>query len=541
MCARRRRGDASLLDHRHKHPQRFHVEAHRTICCSAHQRVSMIEFCTVSRIRLSGTHHFWRCLRWTLRSSQNRPESSILEAKQKRRTRTAKQKRRSHIAFRDSNGLPADPLSVSHTPPQEIPGVNTKLSAGTPFSKGLCFASQFRQWNNQRTPVVWTRDFLIQQWTAYMNETLLFSPSTSARSSSTTASWSARCASTARSRARQARGIARISATCRWAARAWCCSKRPPSKQPDGSRRIVSVCIPMRTNMRSPACSTRCASSSDMPIGIQLCHAGRKASSEPPWRGGSWSRRNRVDGARLDRRQSRRVTTRPASGTRPRRHEPYSATRSGQRAAPRVLGLAAIELHFCARLSAAPVPLACLQRRSVMNMAARSWTACAFRLEIYDAVRNVWPADEACTRRARVPRPTESKAAGMSKRRSSLLSAALQRAAATGSMYRRAASRRSRKFPSGRCDRSCSRVPCAKQPVSGPSPWASSPRQTKRTAWSWSDANLIAIARAVQWTRCWPWHAAAELGATIKAPPQYWRCEPRSTKRVFDGASFGQR
>lgn len=25
---------------------------------------------------------------------------------------------------------------------------------------------------------------------------------------------------------------------------------------------------------------------SDMPIGIQLCHAGRKASSEPPWRGG---------------------------------------------------------------------------------------------------------------------------------------------------------------------------------------------------------------------------------------------------------------
>jgi 2,4-dienoyl-CoA reductase-like NADH-dependent reductase (Old Yellow Enzyme family) len=55
------------------------------------------------------------------------------------------------------------------------------------------------------------------------------------------------------------------------------------------------------------------------------------------------------------------------------------------------------------------------------------------------------------------------------------------------------------------------------------------------------DADLIAIARAVLWDPRWPRHAAAELGATIKAPPQYWRCEPRSTKRVFDGACFGQR
>jgi len=45
----------------------------------------------------------------------------------------------------------------------------------------------------------------------------------------------------------------------------------------------------------------------------------------------------------------------------------------------------------------------------------------------------------------------------------------------------------------------------------------------------------------VLWDPRWPWRAAAELGATIKAPPQYWRCEPRGTERVFDGASFGQR
>ncbi len=55
------------------------------------------------------------------------------------------------------------------------------------------------------------------------------------------------------------------------------------------------------------------------------------------------------------------------------------------------------------------------------------------------------------------------------------------------------------------------------------------------------DADLIALARAVLWDPRWPWHAAAELGATVKAPPQYWRSEPRGAGRVFDGASFGQR
>lgn len=36
-------------------------------------------------------------------------------------------------------------------------------------------------------------------------------------------------------------------------------------------------------------------------------------------------------------------------------------------------------------------------------------------------------------------------------------------------------------------------------------------------------ADLVAMARAMLYDPRWPWHAAAELGAQISAPPQYWR------------------
>lgn len=36
-------------------------------------------------------------------------------------------------------------------------------------------------------------------------------------------------------------------------------------------------------------------------------------------------------------------------------------------------------------------------------------------------------------------------------------------------------------------------------------------------------ADLVALARAMLYDPRWPWHAAAELGAQVSAPPQYWR------------------
>jgi 2,4-dienoyl-CoA reductase-like NADH-dependent reductase (Old Yellow Enzyme family) len=54
-------------------------------------------------------------------------------------------------------------------------------------------------------------------------------------------------------------------------------------------------------------------------------------------------------------------------------------------------------------------------------------------------------------------------------------------------------------------------------------------------------ADYVAIARAALYDARWPWHAAAELGASVQAPPQYWRSQPREQKHLFGDITIGQR
>jgi NADPH2 dehydrogenase len=46
-------------------------------------------------------------------------------------------------------------------------------------------------------------------------------------------------------------------------------------------------------------------------------------------------------------------------------------------------------------------------------------------------------------------------------------------------------------------------------------------------------ADLVALARGLLYDPRWPWHAGAELGATVEAPPQYWRAPPHEHKELF--------
>ena len=55
------------------------------------------------------------------------------------------------------------------------------------------------------------------------------------------------------------------------------------------------------------------------------------------------------------------------------------------------------------------------------------------------------------------------------------------------------------------------------------------------------DADLVALGRAFPHDPRWVWHAAAELGASVVAPPQYRRCEPRGVRGLIRGATTGQR
>ncbi len=54
-------------------------------------------------------------------------------------------------------------------------------------------------------------------------------------------------------------------------------------------------------------------------------------------------------------------------------------------------------------------------------------------------------------------------------------------------------------------------------------------------------AHLVALARAMLYDPRWPWHAAAQLHASVEAPPQYWRSQPRGLKQLFGDTTSGQR
>ncbi|MBC3475006.1 NADH:flavin oxidoreductase/NADH oxidase [Pseudomonas taiwanensis] len=55
------------------------------------------------------------------------------------------------------------------------------------------------------------------------------------------------------------------------------------------------------------------------------------------------------------------------------------------------------------------------------------------------------------------------------------------------------------------------------------------------------DADLVAIGRSLLFNPRWPWHAAANLGAQIDAPPQYWRSSPLNNQDIFKGAPTDSR
>ncbi|RSF09324.1 NADH:flavin oxidoreductase/NADH oxidase [Achromobacter aegrifaciens] len=54
-------------------------------------------------------------------------------------------------------------------------------------------------------------------------------------------------------------------------------------------------------------------------------------------------------------------------------------------------------------------------------------------------------------------------------------------------------------------------------------------------------ADMVALARGMLYDPRWPWHAAAQLGGQVSAPRQYWRSQPRDQKALFGDTRFGQR
>jgi NADPH2 dehydrogenase len=66
------------------------------------------------------------------------------------------------------------------------------------------------------------------------------------------------------------------------------------------------------------------------------------------------------------------------------------------------------------------------------------------------------------------------------------------------------------------------------------------PKQAEEIVAS-GQADMVALARGMLYDPRWGWHAAAELGGRVEAPPQYWRSQPSNLKELFGPTTFGGR
>ena len=248
---------------------------------------------------------------------------------------------------------------------------------------------------------------------------------------------------------------------------------------------------------------------SDMPIAIQLAHAGRKASTEKPWKGGAQIAPGEPNGWQT-------VAPSPLpfmEGENP----PLALDRAGLRSHPRRVRRRRAGARAArprrradprrARLSAAPVPLAAVEpaRRRIWRQ-PREPHALPAR-SVRRGARRV--PGGAAGHHARLRRPTGSRAAGTSSRPSRSRRRS-KRAAAPRSTCRAAASTRAQEIPVG----PSYQVPLAravKRAVGMPvvAVGLITEFEQAEAIVGTGDADLIALARGILYDPRWPWHAAA--------------------------------
>ena len=271
---------------------------------------------------------------------------------------------------------------------------------------------------------------------------------------------------------------------------------------------------------------------SDMPIGIQLAHAGRKASTRVPWEGGAQIRPDEPTGW-----QTLAPSALPFD---PSENPPVALDKDGldrirrafAEAAKRAdrLGIDAIQLHGAHGYLLHEF-LSPLSNRREDEYGGSLANRMRFPLEVFDAVRAIFPRDKPVSMRVSA---TDWAEGGWDVDQTIAFARALE---ARG------------------CDAihvsSGGLTPAQKIPV-GPSYQVPLARAVKAAIGipviavglitgfeqaeaivGTGDADAIALARGILYDPRWPWHAAAHFGATVKAANQFLRCQPRQHPNLF--------
>ena len=274
---------------------------------------------------------------------------------------------------------------------------------------------------------------------------------------------------------------------------------------------------------------------SDMPIAIQLGHAGRKASTHVPWQGGKQIAPDAVNGW-----QTVAPSALPFT---PGSVAPLALDRDGiatlieafVSATKRAhhLGIDAIQLHgahgYLLHQFLSP-----LSNQRDDDYGGTLDNRMRLPLEIFDAVRAAFPADKPVTMRVS---GTDWVAGGWDIEQTIALAKALEARGCATIHVSSGGLHPDQAIPVG----PSYQVPLAravKQAVSIPvvAVGLITDFEQAEAIVGTGDAVMIAIARTILYDPRWPWHAAAHLGATVKAPNQYLRCQPRQYRHLFDAA-----
>ncbi len=279
---------------------------------------------------------------------------------------------------------------------------------------------------------------------------------------------------------------------------------------------------------------------SDVKVGMQLAHAGRKASSRAPWDGGQ-----QIPSTDTDSWVAVAPSAVPHS---PGEEAPHALDAAGLArvrdafalAATRAarLGIEALEIH-AAHGYLLHEFLSPLANRRTDAYGGSLENRMRFPLEVFDAVRAAFPADRPVWARLSA---TDWVDGGWDLDSSVGFAQALKARGCAAIHVSTGGVSPQQKIPLG----SGYQVPHAariKAEVGLPTiavGLITDAAQAEAIVAS-GEADAVALARAMLYDPRWPWHAAATLGAKVHAPKQYWRSQPREFKDLFEGASVGQR
>lgn len=271
---------------------------------------------------------------------------------------------------------------------------------------------------------------------------------------------------------------------------------------------------------------------SNIPVGIQLAHAGRKASTYKPWEKSGQIAPNQEGGWQ---------TLAPSAVPYTDGYVPPTALDSDGLATVRNqfadaakraarLGLDLIQLH-AAHGYLLHQFLSPLTNKRTDNYGGSLENRARFPLEVFDAVREAFPADKPISVRISA---TDWVEGGFNLEEAVAFSKMLEARGvdvihvSSGGLHpdQQIEVYPGYQVPLARAVKAAVNIPVVAVGL------ITEPEHAESIVAS-GDADIIGIARGALYNPRWPWHAAAALGAQVQAPDQYLRCQPHTLKNLF--------